>query len=225
MAKQKEGMTIAEILWRQIKGEEKQPNELKVYNPLGVKLGDFAGIDIPDLMGKNFRLTEIDVWKKTYDGKTFLSVDYVLRENDNWIWIRLVPITDANPSSPVKFNVLVLSPHKKELFQKDLYEELYEKILPSGILTVHYDDKTEITYQRLYGKTGPDRAEVTVVDSKDQAPRVEQWSEWDFGREIQGGASEYYFVQFDESKGETYTYRGSEVSMDEVKFYPAGNPK
>ncbi len=214
---EEKGMTLWEILKDKISGEKEEPLEFKFFNPLKAKLGDFVSIETAELGGKNLALAEIDIYKREILDEKFEFANYILREGDNWVHLRIFPLTNPNPYSHKHCDVMVVFPD----FEMPYDQNFHEVILPSGILEVK-DDKGSLiaTYTRRENLKDPILAEVAVIDHTDNQPKIEQWHCWDFERDTSEG-KEYYFVEMDFKTKSFQMFWGREISEKDVIILPA----
>ncbi len=217
MEEKNKRMTLWEILKEKMSGEKEEPQELKVFNPLKAKIGDFVSIDFADLGGKNFTVVEIDVYKREIGGEIFEFADYILREGDIWVHLRVYPISNADPYSHKHCDSLILFPDFEMAYDKNFHEV----ILPSGILEVKNENNNILaTYNRRDNLKEPFEAEVKVIEDSAKPPKIENWHFWDFERQTEDKKIEYYFVEMNTENGWFQMYRGFEVSEKDILVMP-----
>lgn len=221
MADDKKGMTLWELARQSFQKKQEEPPEFKIFNPLKAKLDDFVAIEAADVSGTNFTVSEIDPYKRVRHGETFESVDYVLRDGDRWVYLRVNPVADADKFSQKHYDVLLLFPD----YQMDYDKELIDNILNAGLPLEVRDDKGEVmaTYTRLVeGMKRPDSCEVTVLKDRTKPSTTEIVYSWDFGRNLENGSCEFYFVELNETQGNIIQMlRGVEISEKDVTILPA----
>ena len=227
-------MTIAE--WMRLKlskrareeerEQRKPPAELKVFNPLELKVNDFVPFEVPhpDLLGKRFMVIEIDLWERDLGGQ---FVDYIL-EGDvsvETVTLRAYPKETSDASAPRSSDLLVLFPHRRLGYDEEGVEFPYKEILMKGLPLEVRDDSGNVmaTYARLNGAKKPYSGKVTLFKGKNTPSGVEHFDYWDYGRDVEDGGVavvDYYFVEMsqnDEDRGTIQTYRGVSVSQYDVK--------
>ncbi len=216
-----DGITLWQLLKEKVKSEKEEPSEFKIFNPLKGKIGDFVSIEAVDLYGKNFLISEIDVYKTVIGGKIFESCDYILREGENWVTLRVLPLSNPDPYSHKHATALVLFPDSEMEYDK----KFHKKILPAGTLEVKDTGKNlSAVYTRCNGIKEPYTAEVAALKDPAQEPEKESLVYWDFERKTDDGKIEYYFVEMNSGTGWFQMFRGFEVSEKDVTLLPAGKP-
>lgn len=218
MAKKKEErVTIWEALRDHFAAEQKEPEELKMFNPLKLKIGDFVSIDAKDLYGKQLAVSELDVYERTLGGEKFEFINYVLLDDENKpVNLRLHPIKDSDPYGKKHCDVLVVLPDSEMAYDKDFHEN----VLPTGVLEVK-DEKGELlaTFQRVGESKEPYSAVVTVLDNPDSPPRKERYTYWDYVRETEEKTTQFYFVEMNEDNGWFQMFVGFPVDEQDVKVF------
>ncbi len=211
------GMTLWEIIKDKISGGKEEPLEFNFFNPLKAKLGDFVSIETAELSGKNFTLVETDIYKRKILGENFEFANYIFREGDNWVHLRVFPLTNPEPYSYKHCDVMVVFPD----FEMPYDQNFYEIILPSGILEVK-DGQGNLmaTYNRRENLKDPIFAEVTVIDNADNQPKIESWDCWDFERDT-AQDKEYYFVEMDLKTKSFQMFWGREISEKDIIIFPS----
>lgn len=126
-----EGRTI----WEMITGKNKKdttPLELKYFNPLKIKVGDFVNInDYPELKGLDFEVKKIVVYELNIDvgrsSKTFYHTDYCLKgftADGKAIRLQLRLEKDENSSNKVECSFKLFRLYHEEPYNKELVEYL-----------------------------------------------------------------------------------------------------
>lgn len=220
MMAEKRGITLWEIFKEKMSGEQEKPQEFKIYNPLKVRIGDFVLLDtVDELNGRNFTAVEIDVYHCLSEEGNFDIANYVLRESDFFVHLRIFPIANADPYSPKHCIPLALFPDCEIGYD----EKLHKEVLPTGVLEVR-GEKGELlaTYSRRNSLKEPFEAKVTVIESSDSEnpPKIEKWYFWDFSREIGDGFVEYYFVEMNAKNGSFQMFRGYEIYEQNITVLP-----
>ena len=202
--------------------EEVVPLELRIYNPLNARIGDFFAVtgvlELLERNMKNLEIREINAATITVGNQEFKHTDYLGYDGDNWVAVRVNPIQDASPQAVKQADVLILFPD----WEGEYDENLHENVLPSGILEVKDENGSVIaTYERLGGVKEPYKTKVEIVkDSKAQFPEIDHLSVWDFGRTSEDGVVEYYFVEMNEKTGWLQMFRGISISDTSVMVVP-----
>jgi hypothetical protein len=197
-----------------LSGPKQQPLVLRVYNPLGLKPADFVTVDdvLNGIHKTTYQVTEIDVYRRTIENRTFESVDYVLQDsNEHWLTVRV----SDNSSLPGRSErtILLLFPD----YEGEYDEDLHKNVLPSGVLDIKNDDGQLIArYERLHGLREPYQADVLVIGA-DAEPRHESCEFWDFGRK-QEDREEFYFVEMNTETGVFQTWRALETTENELSL-------
>lgn len=219
------GMTLFEVLkarLRRDKEETTKPPELKTFNPLEAPVGTFVEIEIPhpELLGKNFKVVEIDVYRRRVGGKKLEFADYILDDGEeHTVTLRVFPTENTDPDAPKHCEALVLFPHRN--FEYD--PVLHKEILPLGVLEVRDNEGKEVvaTYTRPSGVTQHYSAEVTIMRG-DNKTEIEHFDYWDFVRATPDGTADYYFVEMSQNshdRGMFQTYHGVPVHEADIKVF------
>ncbi len=198
-----------------LSGPGEKAMESRVYNPFGLRSGDFVTIDdvLNDVHNVRYEVTEVDVYRRTIGDRNFESVDYVLENSsDDWLTIRVSG--DGGGPSNKQCSILLLFPD----YEGEYNEEMHKQILPSGVLELK-DDHGEVIarYERLNGLKDPYHADVLVLTGK-ESPRHESCDYWDFGRKRDDGRDEFYIVEMSTDTGMFHTWRAMETSENELSF-------
>lgn len=212
-------MTLYEMALERLRKKEEVSPELKIFNPLKAKIGDFVSIDAADLSGTNFLVTELDVYKQLIGSETFEFTDYPLRDGDKWVTVRVNPVANPDPYSHKHYNVLVLYPD----FEMQYDEEFCKNILNSGGPLEVKDGEGRVlaTYNRLFdGATEPVVCEVMVLKDLSKPLERETVSCWDFGRNLEDKSCEFYFVEMNNNDHMFQMFRGIEVSEKDITLLP-----
>ena len=210
-----ERQTAWEIMRDFFQDKKEKPQELQIFNPLGLKIGDFVSIDIEGLFGEQFPVTEIRENTTGVGEKDFVHTDFVLAtEGDETVYLRLNPVVNSDPYAKKHCDMLVLFPDAEMRHDEDFYKNT----LSTGILEVNEDGVVIATYERIRKKKDPFQAIVKVVDKQGQPPRVERISYWDYDRDTEDGTKEFYFVEMNEETGFFKMFRGVPVFEESVKF-------
>lgn len=202
--------------------EATAPLELRVFNPLKARIGDFLVVTgVPELLErnmKNLEIREIDAATVTVGAHEFKHTDYLGYDGDNWVALRVNPIQDASPQSVRQADVLLLFPD----WEGEYDENLHENVLPSGVLEVKDENGNVVaTYQRLNDVKEPYKTKVEIVkDSKTEFPKIDHLSVWDFGRTLEDGTVEYYFVEMDKESGWFQMFRGISIADTNIMLVP-----
>lgn len=216
MSTREEKATLWELLKDYFMRKQEEPEELKIFNPLKLKIGDFVTIDAANLYGKQLVASELDVYERKIGGEKFEFVNYVLLDDENHpVNLRVHPIKDSDPYGKKHCDALVVLPDFEMAYDKGFHEN----VLPTGVLEVK-DDKGNVlaTYQRVGESKEPYLATVTVLDNPDSAPKREKYSYWDYVREIDG-STEFYFVEMNDETGWIQMFKGFPVSELDVKVF------
>lgn len=225
MSDDKRGMTLWEIAREALKKNQEKPPEFKLFNPLKAKLGDFVSIEAEGVSGINFTVFEIAVYKRIIHGESFEFTEYILRDGDKWVTVRVNPIADPDQFSKKHYDVLMLSPD----YEMDYDGGLHNQILNAGLPLEVKDDKDEIlaTYCRLVeGMRDPYHCEVTVLKDKDKPPSIESIDYWDFGRHLGDGTCEFYFVELNNTHGHMFQmFKGVEISEKDITIFSGNQSK
>lgn len=214
MSKKEEKATLWELLKDYFQNEQEEPEELKIFNPLKLKIGDFVSIDAAGLFGKQLVVSELDVYERKIGGEKFEFVNYVLLDDENNpVNLRIHPIKNSDPYAKQHCDALVVLPDFEMAYDKGFHEN----VLPTGVLEVK-DDKGNVlaTYQRVGESKESYLATVTVLDNPDNAPKREKYSYWDYIREVDG-STEFYFVEMNDETGWIQMFKGVPVSEPDVK--------
>jgi len=197
-----------------LSGPKQQPVALRVYNPFGLKPSDFVTVDdvLNGISKTTYQVTEIDVYRRSIENRTFESVDYVLQDsNEQWLTVRI----SDNSSLPggTERTILLLFPD----YEGEYDEDFHKNVLPSGVLDIKNDDGELIArYERLHGLRDPYQADVLVIGTEPE-PRHESYQFWDFGRK-QNDREEFYFVEMNNETGMFHTWRAVETTENELSF-------
>jgi hypothetical protein len=196
-------------------GPKEKPLILRVYNPFALKPGDFVTVNdvLNDVPETRYQVSEVDVYRRTIDDRSFESVDYVLQDSaDRWATVRVS--ADAGLPGNTQQTILLLFPD----YEGEYDEDLHKRVLPTGILEIK-DAQGDLLarYDRLHGLKEPYRADVLVLTA-DQPARHESSEYWDFGRKRDDGREEFYFVEMSTETGVIQTWRGVETSENELSF-------
>ena len=197
-----------------LSGPKQQPVALRVYNPFGLKPSDFVTVDdvLNGISKTTYQVTEIDVYRRSFEDRTFESVDYVLQDsNEQWLTVRI----SDNSSLPggTERTILLLFPD----YEGEYDEDLHKNVLPSGVLDIKNDDGELIArYERLHGLRDPYQADVLVIGMEPE-PRHESYQYWDFGRK-QNDREEFYFVEMNNETGMFHTWRAVETTENELSL-------
>jgi hypothetical protein len=197
-----------------LSGPKQQPLALRVYNPFGLKPADFVTLDdvLNGISKTTYEVTEIDVYRRTIENRTFESVDYVLQDsNDHWLTVR-VSDNSSLPGQPER-TILLLFPD----YEGEYDENLHKNVLPSGVLEIKNGEGELIArYERLHGLRDSYQADVLVIGA-DAQPRHESYEYWDFGRK-QDDREEYYFVEMNTETGMFQTWRAVQTTDGELSL-------
>ena len=204
--------------WQAFKDLLGKPKEqslaLHVYNPFALKPADFVIVDdvLNGIRKTQYQVTELDVYRRTMDTRTFESVDYILQgPQDSWLTLR-VSENAALPGQTER-TILLLFPD----YEGEYDEDLHKNVLPSGVLEVKNDAGELVArYERLHGLKEPYRADVLVIGADDRS-RHESCEYWDFGRK-ENDREEFYFVEMNAESGVIRTWRAVETSENELSF-------
>ncbi len=213
-----ERQTLWQMLAKKIKGEQEELEEFKVFNPLKGKVGDFISIEAEDLSGINFSIVEIDACKRKIGEEIFELTDYVLRDGETWVYLRVYPITNPEPYSHKHADVLLLSLD----CEMEYNENFHKEILPNGILEVRDGEgKIIATYTRRGGLKEPQDAEITIIKVEDRKQIINEESVqcWDFERQLEDGSLEYYFVEMNNDTGCSQMFKGIEISEKDIIIF------
>lgn len=215
MSKKAEKATLWELLKDYFQNEQKeQSEELKIFNPLRLKIGDFVSIDAAGLFGRQLVVSELDVYERKIGNERFEFVNYVLLDDETKpVNLRIHPIKGSDPYAKQHCDAMVVLPDFEMAYDK----VFHENILPAGILEVKDNQGNLLaTYQRVGESKEPYLATVTVLDNPNQPPKKEKYSYWDYVRDI-GGSAEFYFVEMNEESGWIQMFKGFQVSELDVK--------
>lgn len=197
-----------------LSGPKQQTLALRVYNPFALKPADFVTIDdvLNGLSKTTYQVSEIDAYRRTIEGRSFESIDYVLQDsNQSWLTVRVSQ--NSTVAGNAERTILLLFPD----FEGEYDENLHKQVLPNGILEVKNDAGEVIArYERLHGLRDPYQADVLVI-GPDGEPRHESYEYWDFGRQ-QDGRDEFYFVEMSTETGMFHTWRAVETTESELCF-------
>lgn len=220
MADSKKGKTLFEMAMEKVRHEDKTPPELKILNPLQARINDWVMLDDAGFEGMRFSLTEIDVFTHRIQGEEFKFNDYILRAGDNWMTLRVNPVTNPERFAKKRYYVLALTRYDKFPYNKD-----FEDLLVNRELNFN-DDKGAVTatYSRLNGVSDPYLAEVLVLSDPAKPVKSENFTYWDYSRTLDDNHVEYCFVERDEQTKELSIFTGVEVSDKDVRILP-GNEK
>lgn len=198
------------------------PWELKIFNPLQARIGDYLMVSgVPELLErnmKNFEVREINAAVIIVGNTQFKHTDYIGYEGENWVIVRVNPIENASPQAVKQADVLLLFPDWEGAYD----ETLREQVLPSGILEVKDEHgNVRATYQRLNDLKEPYITKVEIVkDPNAEFPKIEDLLVWDFGRKLEHGDTEYYFVEMSQETGWFQMFRGISIPDTSIMCIP-----
>jgi len=201
--------TLWQMGLERLKKAAKQPAEMQLLNPLEAKIGSFVLLDTIEHVGKHFQVVELDEYTRTIIERNYKFTDYILRDGDEWITLRIDPIPDATLSSPKRYHALVLT----QDYECQYDQALHEQVLPQGVMEIQ---QLSATFRRLCDSTQPYHATVRVLKDPHKPPEIEQYDYWDFVRERPDGATEFYFVEMESKTGYFKMFIGTEVSETQI---------
>jgi hypothetical protein len=215
MVRDEQKLTPWQAFKELLSGPKEKPLTQLVYNPFALKPADFVTVDdiLNGIRAARYQVTEVDVYRRSIGERTFESVDYVIENsNEEWLTIR-VSDEPGLPGDPER-RILLLFPD----YEGEYDEELHKRTLPSGVLEIK-DDQGQViaSYDRLHGLKEPYRADVLVITANDP-PRHESCEYWDFGRKLDDGRDEFYFVEMSTETGMIHTWRAVQTSENELSF-------
>jgi hypothetical protein len=205
--------------------------ELRIYNPFKVKVGQGMSINSIDLRNKQFKVYSIRENNRFIGGVNYQSVDYDLLavgEKTGNIRVRVTPMEHPDPASGLTHNVVVLS-----LYYSCGHQEGIESGLNSGVnagtgeFEIDWNGKRK--YFRINNLRGPCKIGVKVLQDLDGNGQIDSdevrestVEYWDYNTELLDEASQKYvellFVERNTSDGWWQIWRGSEVDPDRVSI-------
>lgn len=225
---------MARTLFEMLKARAGPAAELKVYNPLRLRIGIALNIDSLDYRGTEFKVVGIHEVTRIIDSKVFRFVDYVLDGRDgsgamSKVRLRLNPLAAPDPASGLTHSVLVLSLYYECGYQDGIDTGLADGVnADTGEFEIDWDGKR--TYYRINDLRTPHEATVKsledtdgngVVDADEIAESPLQF--WDYHTELQDEASqtylEYLFVEREQENGWWQIWRGVEVNPEQVALH------
>ena len=228
--------TLFEIIKNKLARKSPVPEkseEERVWNPLGIKVGAFASLDVLDYRGKQFKIVGVRAYDATTNPPTgsgvskkhFKCCEYVLRCDEQVAFLRTWP----DPVDPKKFNVFLL-----ELKYDTPWDEDGEPIVlacrdPGPELNFK-EDNEELGIHDEYWRVdkNPDsfKATVQVLEDLDGSGRVdsgevvtERLEYWDFWRDWEFEwvkSLQYLYLEMNTEHGHVQGKRGEQIEPERV---------
>ncbi len=170
-----ERQTAWEVMRDFFQDKKEKPQELQVFNPLQLKIGDFVFLNGADLSGKSFVVTSVSECVTKVGKNSFSHIDIGLQTADEKnVFLRLNPAVNADPHAKKHCDVLVLFPDYEMGYDEDFCKNVLSD--PDGVLNAENDGEVT-TYHRLGSGREPFNAELKTIDEANQKePRVESIS-------------------------------------------------
>lgn len=225
---------MGRTFFQMLKGKLSSPTELKVYNPLRLKVGDNVTIDAIDLRDLDFKVTAVREMNRETNGYKYQSVDYQLLGSPlggsateaTSARLRLNPRTVPDPASGLTHNVLVLSLYY-ECGYKDAQDQGLIDAVNAGTGEFEIDWKGQRKYYRINDLTTPWDANLKILEDLDGNGQVDDdeirdqsIQYWDYHTELLDEASqpytEYLFIEQNPEDGWFQIWRGFEINPEKV---------
>ncbi len=227
-------MKMGRTLFQIMRDRVGSPAELRVYNPLKLKINDQVLIDAIDLRNFNYKVSSIRENNRIIDGRKFQSVDYQLNgignlagsTERNKVRLRLNPMDMPDPISGLTHNVIALSLYYECGFKEAKDQGLMNAVNAStGEFEIDWNGKRK--YWRINDVMSPYTTSVRVLEDMDGNGIVdsdeirEQGVEyWDYHTELLNEANQKYieflFVEKSKSDGWFQIWKGSEINSEKV---------
>lgn len=216
------GRTLFEMLF---KSKGKTPPELRLYNPLGLRIGDPLTVSISGCV--EFVVAQVRECTRHLDGHDFLTTEYVLKErkkifdNSFVMRLRLNPLDDPDADAGLTHHYTALS-----LYDEMGYDEGFQSVLDSdtNLFEVKEGDTVTERYWRVNDVSGPYETQVRMVSKGDldlASAAASKIAVWDYWRELKDEAgqpyNEFLFVEKDLDSGWFQLWRGQEIESFSVK--------
>lgn len=223
---------MGRTLYQIMKDKLGPAQELRVYNPLKLRLGSSVTINSIDLRDKNFKVVGVRENNRWIGGTKFQSVDYDLmtppvgREKPEKVRLRLNPLEHPDPVSGLTHNVVVLSLYYECGYQDGINNGI-DGAVNAGTGEFEIDWEGKRKYWRIGDLKTPYTTRVKVLQDLDGNGQVEAdevkesvVEYWDYHTELLDEASQKYleflFVERSTEEGWWQIWKGSEVDPDRV---------
>lgn len=202
-------MKLYQALLEKLKLQPTTDPASQVFNPAGAKIGSTVDISFLDYRGKDFKVSDIQEYSTTIDGKEFQQADYVLGyqspdgKSDKTLKLRVAP-DGAN------FRALVLE--RLDGFE---FNQEFKAVVEDPSLEFIVDGTEK--YRRCGDVKIPYRANVKSLVDKPCAIDF-----WDYSRtaQVDGTAVEQFvYAEIDGSSGWTEIWKGEEVNPESVEVF------
>jgi len=212
-------------LWEMLKAKVAGPVELRITNPLKLKIGNSVRIDELDLKDFHFTVKRIMEYKRTIGGSDFFFTDYdlvarPLAGEEVKIRLRLNPMENPDKVAGLTHNVVLLKLYDELAYDEGLYKVVTDK---TKKFEVNQDGVCTERYFRINDVQDPYRPAVTVVKEGDKDTddlRKLNLEYWDYWREEkdEGGTpfNQFLFVEMDKDDGWFQMWRGQEIDPQQV---------
>jgi hypothetical protein len=202
---------MARTLFQTMKARLSTANELKVYNPLKIRLGVAVRIDAIDLRDRYFNVVSMRDCDRAINGRSYRFADYDLLHGTERRRLRLFP-----PESVMLLSLYFECGHQ-EAQDGGLAQTLADA---TGEFEIDWNGKR--TYFRIGDLKTPHLVNATLLEDldangivEDDELRQQQFEYWDFHTELSDEAGqkyvEYLFVERNTEDGFFQIWRGSEV--------------
>ncbi len=222
-------MAKGKTLWEMLTGRWSTPVEFKFCNPLKARIGNAVMLNEVELRDLNFFIHEIREYRRTINGRQFLSADYVLLARplhgaDVLARLRLNPVADPDRAAGVTHDALLLRLYDETAYNEDLHNVVKDTTRKFQVLQ---DGRVQEEYHRVNDVTGSYRAHVSVIRDANKDGKVEMnevaavdVEYWDYWREATDEAgqpvTEFLFVEMNTSDGWFQLWRGRAIDPQKV---------
>lgn len=215
--------TLFEILKEKF-SKKQPPQESKIYNPIGAKVGCGMTIDELDFRDKNFFVREIREYFTVMGGVEFKGVDYVvksapLKGDPVTLRLRLAPTNDVRQP----FRIITLSLYDNLEYNEGLHNVVKDT---TKKFIINEGKEDEETFWRMNDVGISYKAKITTLVDKNSDGEVDEdevlnsnIEYWDYSRntKIDGAdTEEFLFVEMDAETGWFQIWRGQEIQPEQV---------
>lgn len=215
--------TAWQLLMKKLQTPE-PPQTKKVLNPFNARIGSSVHLDVIDFSDKTFFVKEIREVSRWIGTENYKFTDYQLlarpiRGDDVWVYLRLMPVQNADKHSDLTHNCLFLQKYDELAFNQD-----FRNLLDDPEFITNQDGQETGHYWRINDVKLPYDCQVkTITADNEKSETIDNITEtvlWDYWREYPDEAKQitkgYFYVEMDKENGYFTMLVGEEISPERV---------
>jgi hypothetical protein len=209
-------------------GQPQSARSAGFFNPLGLKPGFYFSLDLSDYDGLQFRIEEIRDYTVKLAGETFQFTAYCGISHEPGkepvrVQVRVENRPKIGPESGDLLNAVALHTVDEFGFKQDFYQVVTDDTGKfqvtddaTGAVKAEYHRPTEVTTSIPATVASLRDAEGAGKADPSQA-KISQVEYWDYQRDLEGGGTEFLFVELDKKDGWFRILVGPEIDISKVK--------